>query len=86
MSAEFLAFHKVEADDLGGLLLATNRPDFCVGGDITNWPEISNRQLRMTFEQYMSVFKDSSACHFRWWRQCRACASAVGWSSPSGPT
>jgi hypothetical protein len=57
MSAEFLvALDKVEADDLGGLLLSTNGPDFCVGGDITNWPEISNRQLRTTFEQYMSVF------------------------------
>jgi hypothetical protein len=65
MSAEFLVFHKVEADDLGGFLLATNRPDFCVGGDIPNWPEISNRQLRMTFEQYMSVFTASIACHFR---------------------
>ena len=57
MSAEFLvALDKVEADDLGGLLLSTNGPDFCVGGDITNSPEISNRQLRTTFEQYMSVF------------------------------
>ena len=37
-------------------MLSTNGPDFCVGGDITNWPEISNRQLRTTFVQYMSVF------------------------------
>jgi hypothetical protein len=47
---------QTSAEFLGGLLLATNGPDFCVGGDITNWSEISNRQLRTTFEQYMSVF------------------------------
>jgi enoyl-CoA hydratase/carnithine racemase len=31
-------------------------PNFSFGGDIVDWPDMSVRQLRATFEQYMAVF------------------------------
>ena len=57
LAAEFLAvLAKVEASEARALLLTTNGPDFSFGGDITDWPEMSNRELRATFETYMDVF------------------------------
>ena len=57
MSSELLA--AVDAAEAGGsrcVLVTAEGPDFSFGGDIMNWPEMSNRQLRTTFEQYMSAF------------------------------
>jgi enoyl-CoA hydratase/carnithine racemase len=57
MSSEFLAvLDTIEADDVPALLLTTKGPDFCFGGDIMPWPEMSNRQLRAVFERHMTVF------------------------------
>jgi len=57
MSSEFLAtLDRIEAGEIRALLLTTNGPDFCFGGDITNWPEMSNRELRASFERHMAIF------------------------------
>ena len=57
MSSEFLAvLDTIEADEVRALLLTTKGPDFCFGGDIMPWPEMSNRQLRAVFERHMTVF------------------------------
>ena len=57
MSSELLT--SLDAAEAGGsraLLVTSKGPDFSFGGDIMNWPEMSNRQLRTTLEQYMSTF------------------------------
>ena len=57
MSSEFLAvLDTIEADEVRALLLTTKGPDFCFGGDIMPWPEMSNRQLRAVLERHMTVF------------------------------
>jgi enoyl-CoA hydratase/carnithine racemase len=57
MAAELLAaLDTIEASDARALLVQTGGPDFSFGGDIMNWPEMSQRQLRATFETYMMVF------------------------------
>jgi enoyl-CoA hydratase/carnithine racemase len=50
------AIDKIEAGEFRAVLLRANGPDFSFGGDIMNWPDMTMRQLRATFDQYMSVF------------------------------
>jgi enoyl-CoA hydratase/carnithine racemase len=50
------AIDRVEAGEFRAVLLRAKGPDFSFGGDIMNWPDMTVRQLRATFEQYMSVF------------------------------
>src|SRR5271156_3493149 len=57
MSSELLAaVDTIEAGEIRAVLLTTNGPDFCFGGDIMPWPEMSNRELRTSFELYMATF------------------------------
>jgi len=51
------AIDKIEAGEFRAVLLRANGPDFSFGGDIMNWPDMTMRQLRATFDQYMSIFK-----------------------------
>jgi enoyl-CoA hydratase/carnithine racemase len=46
----------IEAGESRAVLLRAKGPDFSFGGDITNWPDMSQRHLRATFERYMAVF------------------------------
>jgi enoyl-CoA hydratase/carnithine racemase len=50
------AIDKIEAGEFRAVLLRANGPDFSFGGDIMNWPDMTVRQLRATFEQYMTTF------------------------------
>ena len=50
------AIDKIEAGEFRAVLLRANGPDFSFGGDIMKWPDMTMRQLRATFDQYMSVF------------------------------
>ncbi len=50
------AIDKIEAGEFRAVLLRANGPDFSFGGDIMNWPDMTMRQLRATFDQYMSIF------------------------------
>jgi len=50
------AVDSIEAGEFRAVLLRANGPDFSFGGDIMNWPDMTVRQLRATFEQYMTVF------------------------------
>jgi enoyl-CoA hydratase/carnithine racemase len=50
------AIDNVEAGEVRAVLLRANGPDFSFGGDIMNWPDMTVRQLRATFEQYMTIF------------------------------
>src|SRR5271170_6344786 len=57
MSSELLA--ACDAAEAGGsraVLLTSKGPDFCFGGDIMKWPDLTNRQLRATFEGYINCF------------------------------
>lgn len=57
VAAEFLtAIEQIEAGGTRAVVLRANGPDFCFGGDIVDWPAMTNRQLRATFETYMVVF------------------------------
>jgi enoyl-CoA hydratase/carnithine racemase len=57
VAAEFLtAMEQIEAGGTRAVVLRANGPDFCFGGDIVDWPDMTNRQLRATFETYMAVF------------------------------
>jgi enoyl-CoA hydratase/carnithine racemase len=57
MAAELSkAIDDIEAGDCRAVLLRANGPDFSFGGDIMKWPDMSVRELRATFEQYMFVF------------------------------
>ena len=51
-----VAIDKIEAGEARAVVLRATGPDFSFGGDIMNWPDMTVRQLRATFEQYMSVF------------------------------
>jgi enoyl-CoA hydratase/carnithine racemase len=51
-----VAIEAVEAGDFRAVLLRTKGPDFSFGGDIVDWPDMSIRRLRTTFETYMTVF------------------------------
>ncbi len=50
------AIDKIEVGEVRAVVLRAAGPDFSFGGDIMNWPDMTVRQLRATFEQYMSVF------------------------------
>jgi enoyl-CoA hydratase/carnithine racemase len=50
------AIDKIGAGEFRAVLLRANGPDFSFGGDIMNWPDMSIRELRAAFEQYLSVF------------------------------
>ena len=57
MSSELLAaVDTIEAGEIRAVLLTTKGPDFCFGGDIMPWPEMSNRELRTSFERHMATF------------------------------
>ena len=57
MGADLLAaVEAVEAGKFRAVLLRANGPDFSFGGDIMNWPQMTMRQLRATFDSYMTVF------------------------------
>jgi hypothetical protein len=51
-----VAIEAVEAGDFRAVLLRAKGPDFSFGGDIVDWPDMSIRRLRTTFETYMTVF------------------------------
>lgn len=38
------------------MLVRAEGPDFCFGGDIVPWPEMSRHELRTLFEHYMNTF------------------------------
>ena len=50
------AIDTIEAGDFRAVLLRANGPDFSFGGDIMNWPDMTVRQLRATFDRYLTVF------------------------------
>src|SRR5258705_13417453 len=50
------AIDSIEAGEFRAVLLRANGPDFSFGGNIMNWPDMTVRQLRAAFEQYMTVF------------------------------
>jgi enoyl-CoA hydratase/carnithine racemase len=50
------AIDRIEAGEFRAVLLRANGPDFSFGGDIMNWPDMTVRQLRAAFDQYMSAF------------------------------
>jgi enoyl-CoA hydratase/carnithine racemase len=57
MAAEMLrCIDAIEAGEQRAVLARAEGADFSFGGDITNWPEMSVRQLRATFDTYMTVF------------------------------
>ncbi len=46
----------IESGESRAVLLRAKGTDFSFGGDIMNWPEMSPRRLRATFDRYMSLF------------------------------
>jgi enoyl-CoA hydratase/carnithine racemase len=46
----------IEASNARAVLLRADGPDFSFGGDITNWPDMSTRQLRTAFDRHMAEF------------------------------
>src|SRR5271155_2222628 len=46
----------IEGSESRAVLLCAEGPDFSFGGDIMNWPDMSTRHLRATFDRYMMVF------------------------------
>ena len=74
------AIEMVQAGDSRAVLLRARGPDFSFGGDIVNWPDMSVRQLRATFEQYMAVFSASNDFPRPWLPLSRVSASGEVWS------
>jgi enoyl-CoA hydratase/carnithine racemase len=57
MSSDFLtAIEAIEAGEFRAVLMRAKGPDFSFGGKIVNWPQMTVRQLRATFDGYMTVF------------------------------
>jgi enoyl-CoA hydratase/carnithine racemase len=57
MAADFLAaIETIEAGEFRAVLVRAKGPDFSFGGEIVNWPQMTVRQLRATFDSYMTVF------------------------------
>jgi enoyl-CoA hydratase/carnithine racemase len=57
MGADLLAaVEAIEAGEFRAVLVRAKGPDFSFGGDIVNWPQMTIRQLRATFDSYMTVF------------------------------
>src|SRR5271169_3761414 len=50
------AIDTIEAGEFRAVLLRASGPDFSFGGDIMNWPDMTVRQLRATFDRYLTVF------------------------------
>jgi enoyl-CoA hydratase/carnithine racemase len=50
------AIDSIEAGEFRAVLLRATGPDFSFGGDIMDWPDMTVRALRATFDQYMTVF------------------------------
>jgi len=50
------AIDSIEAGEFRAVLLRATGPDFSFGGDIMDWPGMTTRELRATFDQYMTVF------------------------------
>jgi len=46
----------IERSDARAVLVRSEGENFSFGGDITSWPDAGVRELRTTFEHYMSVF------------------------------
>jgi enoyl-CoA hydratase/carnithine racemase len=51
-----VAIDEIGASEARVLLLRAEGTDFSFGGDIITWPDLKVRELRATFERYMSVF------------------------------
>lgn len=50
------ALDAISASDARAVLLRADGPDFSFGGDIMDWPDMNQRELRGLFERYMNVF------------------------------
>jgi len=50
------ALDAISAGEARAVLLRAEGPDFSFGGDITDWPDMDNRELRALFESYMNIF------------------------------
>jgi enoyl-CoA hydratase/carnithine racemase len=50
------AITAIVGSDARSLLLCSTGENFSFGGDITDWPDSSRKELRALFESYMSVF------------------------------
>ncbi|HEY0800165.1 MAG TPA: enoyl-CoA hydratase/isomerase family protein [Steroidobacteraceae bacterium] len=46
----------IEAGEFRAVLLRAKGENFCFGGDIADWPDMSSRQLRALFDYDMSIF------------------------------
>jgi enoyl-CoA hydratase/carnithine racemase len=50
------ALDAISSGDVGAVVLRAEGPDFSFGGDIVDWPMMSERALRSLFERYLQVF------------------------------
>lgn len=50
------AVNAIENSEARALLLLAEGPDFCYGGDIAPWPEMSMRELRALITNYLQLF------------------------------
>lgn len=50
------ALDAISASDARAVLLRADGPDFSFGGDIMEWPDMNQRELRGLFERYMNAF------------------------------
>lgn len=50
------ALQSIEKSGVRALVVRAAGPDFCFGGDIVPWIDMSNSELRGLFEHYMRVF------------------------------
>lgn len=50
------ALVSIEASGARAVLVRAEGPDFCFGGDITNWPDLTEQELRAMFEHHLKVF------------------------------
>jgi len=52
----FEAVEAISRSDAAAVLIRAEGPDFCCGGDIRTWPDMSMNELRALFEYCMAVF------------------------------
>ncbi|MCK1446704.1 enoyl-CoA hydratase/isomerase family protein [Bradyrhizobium sp. 48] len=50
------ALDEIERSEARAVLVCAEGPDFSFGGDIVRWPQMTNRELRTSFETYMVTF------------------------------
>src|SRR5882757_8847454 len=50
------AIAAIGRSDAAAVLIRSDGPDFCCGGDITTWPDADVNELRAIFEYHMEVF------------------------------